>query len=86
MSENESVKEYERIVTAAPPMDRPLLIFHSGKDKLIPDGEEHADYFMRWAVGEKELKYYPEGEHICANYLDETDAYMIDWLNKHLLN
>ncbi len=40
---------------------------------------------MEWAVGEKELKYYPEGEHVCANYLDETDAYTIDWLKKHLM-
>lgn len=65
-------------------MGRPLLIFHSGKDKLIPDGEGHAETFMAWAVGEKELKYYPEGVHVCANYLDETDAYMMDWLGKHL--
>jgi len=38
---------------------------------------------MKWAEGEMELKYYPEGTHVCANYLDETDAYMIDWLRKH---
>jgi hypothetical protein len=36
-------------------MDRPLLIFHSGEDKLIPSGKKHADYFMEWAIGEKEL-------------------------------
>lgn len=82
----ESLDLFDIDIKTAPPMDRPLLIFHSGNDKLIPDGEEHADYFMEWAVGEKELKYYPEGVHVCANYLDETDAYMIDWLNKHLLN
>ncbi|MFW9997427.1 MAG: alpha/beta hydrolase family protein [Candidatus Odinarchaeota archaeon] len=71
-------------IKAAPPMDRPLLIFHSGNDRLIPNGKEHADYFMEWAAGEKELKYYPDGTHVCANYLDETDAYMIDWLKNHL--
>ena len=72
-------------IKKAPPMDRPLLIFHSGKDKLIPNGKEHADYFMDWAVGEKELKYYPDGDHICANYLDEVMPYIIDWLRKYLM-
>ncbi len=82
----ESLELFDIDIRTAPPMDRPLLIFHSGNDKLIPDGEDHADYFMEWAVGEKELKYYPEGMHVCANFLDETDTYMIDWLSKHLLN
>ena len=68
----------------APPMDCPLLIFHSGNDKLIPHGEKHGDYFMEWAVGEKELKFYPDGGHVCANYLDEVIPYTIDWLMKHL--
>jgi hypothetical protein len=39
---------------------------------------------MDWAVGEKELKFFPDGDHVCANHLDETDVYMIDWLRKHL--
>jgi len=61
-----------------------LLIFHSGNDKLIPDGKKHGDYFMDWAVGEKEFGFYPDGEHVCANYLDEVIPYSIDWLSKHL--
>ncbi len=81
----ESLARMDIDVRKAPPMDRPLLIFHSGKDKLIPNPKEHADYFMEWAVGEKELKYYPDGEHICANYLDEVIPYTIDWLTKHLM-
>ena len=81
----ESLQKLDIDIKKAPPMDRPLLIFHSGKDKLIPNGKEHADYFMEWAVGEKELKYYPEGEHVCANYLDEVLPYTIDWFTKHLL-
>ena len=40
---------------------------------------------MNWAVGEKELKYYPEGEHCCINYLDEIRPYINDWFRKHLL-
>lgn len=71
-------------IGGAPPIDRPLLIFHSGKDRLIPNDKGHADTFMKWAKGEKGLKYYQDGTHVCANYLDEADAYMIDWLRKHL--
>ena len=67
-------------------LDRPLLVFHSGKDRLIPHGKEHADCFMEWAAGERELRFYPDGEHICANYLDEVLPYTIDWLRKHLMN
>jgi alpha-beta hydrolase superfamily lysophospholipase len=72
-------------IKKAPPLDRSLLIFHSGKDRLIPNGKEHADYFMDWAVGEKELKYYPDGEHCCVNYMDEVHPYINDWLRKHLM-
>jgi hypothetical protein len=39
---------------------------------LIPQGKKHGDYFMEWASGEKELRFYPDGEHVCANYLDEV--------------
>jgi alpha-beta hydrolase superfamily lysophospholipase len=66
-----------------PPLDRPLLIIHGGKDKLIP--VEHAHYIMDWAVGEKELKYYPDGEHCCVNYKDEVFPYINDWFRKHLM-
>lgn len=72
-------------INKAPRMDRPLLIFHSGKDKLIPDPGRQAECFLDWAIGEKELKYYPEGEHVCANYLDEITPYTVDWLRKHLI-
>jgi alpha-beta hydrolase superfamily lysophospholipase len=81
----ESLEQLDIDIKTAPRLDRPLLIFHSGNDRLIPNGREHADYFMEWAVGEKELKYYPDGEHICANYLDEVLPYTIDWLRKHLM-
>jgi alpha-beta hydrolase superfamily lysophospholipase len=66
-----------------PPLDRPLLIIHGGEDKLIPI--EHAHYIMEWAVGEKELKYYPDGEHCCVNYKDEVNPYINDWFRKHLM-
>jgi len=63
----------------------PISIHHSGRDKIIPNGKKDADKFMDWAVGEKELKFYPDGEHVCANYLDEVLPYATDWLRKHLI-
>jgi alpha-beta hydrolase superfamily lysophospholipase len=81
----EALKQFDIDIKKAPPMDRPLLIFHSGKDKYFPDGKEHADYFMEWAVGEKELKYYPDGEHCCINYKDEVNPYINDWFRKYLM-
>lgn len=80
----EALEHLDFDIKKAPPMDRPLLIFHSGNDKLIPHGKRHGDYFIEWAVGEKELKFYPDGEHVCSNYLDEVIPYTIDWLIKHL--
>jgi alpha-beta hydrolase superfamily lysophospholipase len=53
-------------IKKAPPLDRPLLIIHGGEDRLVP--VEQAHYIMDWAVGEKELKHYPDGEHCCINY------------------
>jgi len=79
-----AMEQFDFDIKKAPPMDRPLLIFHSGNDKLIPHGKKHGDYFMEWAVGEKEFKFYPDGEHVCANYLDEVIPYTLDWLIKHL--
>jgi alpha-beta hydrolase superfamily lysophospholipase len=80
----EALAKLDFDIKKAPPMDRPLLVFHSGNDKLIPNGRRHGEYFMDWAVGEKELRFYPDGEHVCANYLDEVSPYTIDWLIKHL--
>lgn len=81
---HEALAQLDFDIKKAPPMDRPLLIFHSGNDKLIPDGKKHGDYFMEWAIGEKELKFYRDGEHVCANYLDEVNPYTVDFLIKHL--
>jgi len=72
-------------IKEAPPLDRPLLIIQSGKDRVVPQSKEQVDYIMDWAVGEKELKWYPDGEHCCANYFDEVIPYSIDWLRKHLM-
>lgn len=81
----EALKMIDFNINSAPPMDRPLLIFQSGADRLIPDGREHARVFLDWAIGEKESIFYPDGDHVCSNYLDETDGHMIDWLRKNLM-
>ncbi len=80
----QAVKKLDYDITKAPPLDRPMLIHHSGRDRIIPDGRRHAEKFMDWAAGEKELKFYQDGEHVCANYLDEALPYAVDWLGKHL--
>ncbi len=72
-------------IKKAPPLDRPLLFIQGGQDKVIPNPKLQADYIMEWAIGEKELKYYPDGEHCCSNYFDEVLPYSVDWLKKHLL-
>jgi len=70
-------------IKEVPQFDRPLLLIYGEEDKLFPI--EHADYIMDWAIGEKELKSYPEGKHACINFLDEVVPYSVDWLRKHLL-
>jgi len=72
-------------IKKAPPLDRPLLIIHGGKDVVVPRPGQQVDYIMSWAVGQKELKWYPDGEHCCANYFDEIIPYSIDWFRKYLL-
>ena len=72
-------------IKTAPRLDRPLLIIHGGRDVVVPNPREQVDYIMDWAVGEKELKWYPDGEHCCANYFDEVLPYSLDWFKKHLL-
>ena len=70
-------------IKEVPQLDRPLLLIYGEEDTTIPI--KHAYYIMDWALGEKELKFYPEGEHACINFLDEVVPYSVDWLRKHLL-
>lgn len=82
----EAVERFDLDITKAPPLDRPLLFFHAGKDEVMPTPKQQAETFMEWAVGEKELKYYPDAEHCTVNYLDEVFPYILDWLKKHLFS
>lgn len=58
--------------------------------KMIPDYHSAVSAVLDWIEHhhhrhiDKELKYYPDGEHVCANYLDEVLPYAVDWLSKHL--
>ncbi|MEW5957886.1 MAG: dienelactone hydrolase family protein, partial [Chloroflexota bacterium] len=80
----EAVRHFDLDITRAPHLDRPLLFFHAGKDEVMPSPKKQADTFMEWAIGEKELIFYPDGEHCTVNYLDEVFPYIIDWLRKQL--
>jgi len=37
-------------------------------------------------IGEKGLKFYAVGDHLCADYLDEVIPYTTHWFTKHLKN
>lgn len=39
---------------------------------------------MDWATCEKEVRFYDDGEHVCADRLDEVLPYIVDWFAKHL--
>ncbi|MHB9856691.1 alpha/beta hydrolase family protein [Streptomyces sp. YIM S03343] len=71
-------------IADSPRLDRPLLVLHAGQDQVVTGGRQQAEKFMNWACGEKELKFYPDGEHVCTNYLDEVLPYMVDWTQRHL--
>ena len=82
----EAVKRFDLDITQAPPLDRPLLFFHAGRDEVMPSPKLQADTLMAWATGEKELKYYPDAQHCTVDRLDEVFPYIVDWLRKQLLN
>lgn len=67
-----------------PNLKVPLLFYHAGKDEVMPSPKIHSEKIMKWASGEKTLKYYENGEHCTMNYLDEVFPEIIDWLKKTL--
>lgn len=68
-----------------PSLKVPLLFYHAGKDEVMPMPKLHADKVMRWAKGEKTLKYYEQAEHCTQDYLDEVFPEIIDWFKKKLI-
>lgn len=76
----EAVDKFDWDIEDAPNLQVPLLFYHAGKDEVMPSPKIHAEKMMRWARGEKILKYYEDGEHCTQNYLDEVFPEIIDWL------
>ncbi|WP_342480116.1 dienelactone hydrolase family protein [Paenibacillus sp. FSL L8-0340] len=80
----EAVHQFDWDIEMAPNLQVPLLFYHAGKDEVMPSPKIHSEKIMKWAQGDKQLKYYEEGEHCTMNYLDEVFPEMIDWLKHNL--
>lgn len=80
----QAVNSFDWDIEEIPRLQIPLLFYHAGKDEVMPSPKLHANKIMKWANGEKTLKYYADGEHCTQNYLDEVFPEIIDWLNKKL--
>jgi alpha-beta hydrolase superfamily lysophospholipase len=80
----EAVRNFDLDITKAPNLECPLLFFHAGNDEVMPSPKQQADTFMKWARGEKELKYYPTAEHCTVDRLDEVFPFIADWLIEKL--
>lgn len=80
----ESVGSFNFDIEDSPRLRAPLLFYHAGKDEVMPSPHMHAEKIMRWACGEKTLRFYEDGEHCTMNYLDEVFPEIIDWF-KHQL-
>lgn len=80
----QAVDQFDWDIEDAPNLQVPLLFYHAGKDEVMPSPKIHAEKMMKWARGEKTLKYYEDGEHCTQNYLDEVFPEIIDWLKKKL--
>ena len=77
---DKETKEFDWDIEDSPNLQIPLLFYHAGKDEVMPSPKIHAEKMMKWARGEKTLKYYEDGEHCTQNYLDEVFPEIIDWL------
>ena len=71
-------------IKKVPALDRPLLVIQGGEDLVINQPWFQKDYILDWARGDKDLKYYPDGDHCCSNYFDEVIPYAIDWFTRRL--
>ena len=85
----DSVDEAETLIPEVdikktPAIGQPLLIIQGGEDRILNQPWFQKDYILDWARGEKDVKYYPDGDHCCSNYFDEVIPFAIDWLDKHL--
>lgn len=78
----QAVGQFDWDIERDPGLEVPLLFYHAGRDEVMPAPKLHADKVMRWAKGEKTLKYYEQAEHCTQDYLDEVFPEIIDWFKK----
>lgn len=78
----EAVDQFDYDIETSPNLRTPLLFYHAGKDEVMPTPKMHAEKIMRWARGEKTLRFYEDAEHCTQNYLDEVFPEIIDWFKK----
>ena len=50
----------------------------------MPSPQTHAEKIMRWAQGEKTLRFYEDAEHCTVDYLDEVFPEIVDWFKQKL--
>lgn len=81
---NEAVNKFNWDIEDSPNLKVPLLFYHAGKDEVMPSPKIHANKIMKWAKGEKTLRYYEDAEHCTMNYLDEVFPEIIDWFKLKL--
>jgi alpha-beta hydrolase superfamily lysophospholipase len=80
----EAVNKFDWDIEDSPSLQVPLLFYHSGRDEVMPSPKTHAEKIMRWARGEKTLKFYEDAEHCTVDYLDEVFPEIVDWFKKKL--
>lgn len=78
----EAADRFDWDIADAPSLQIPFLCYQAGRDEVISNPKLHGDKMMKWAGGEKTLKYYEDGEHCTQNYLDEVFPEIIDWFKK----
>ncbi len=78
--------KFDYDIENAPNLQIPLLFYHAGRDEVMPSPKIHAEKIMRWAQGEKTLRFYKDAEHCTMDYLDEVFPEIIDWFKKKLVN
>lgn len=81
----QAVDKFDWDIERDPSLTVPLLFYHAGRDEVMPTPKLHADKVMRWAKGEKTLKYYEPAEHCTQDYLDEVFPEIIDWFKRKLI-
>jgi dienelactone hydrolase len=72
----------ELSLRAIPRLTAPLLVIHGGQDTIMP--YDSCLRLMEWARGDKDLIFYPEEPHGCANRLDDFLPRLGHWMADHL--